>query len=165
MGANKLRPAVLGGLLVGVLSALPIVNIGNVCCCLWVICGGMLAAYLLQQGQPFAITVADGALVGLLAGLFGGVIAVLLSVPFEMMMAPFQAQFLERFLENAGDMPSEARDLIERFGRPGNPVMIVFRLIITSIVFSVFGLLGGLLGAALFKKGAPPQPAGATPQQ
>jgi len=44
-------PALLGGLFIGVLSALPVVQICN-CCCLWIIGGGLLAAYLQQQNQP-----------------------------------------------------------------------------------------------------------------
>ena len=38
--APKLQPALYGGLFIGVLSALPLINIGN-CCCLWVIGGGV----------------------------------------------------------------------------------------------------------------------------
>ena len=52
MQASKLQPALLGGVFIGVLSALPIVSAGNLCCCLWVLSGGALAAYLLQQNQP-----------------------------------------------------------------------------------------------------------------
>ncbi len=33
----------------GVLSALPFINILNACCCLWVVTGGVVAAYLLQE--------------------------------------------------------------------------------------------------------------------
>ena len=61
--APKLQPALYGGLFIGVLSALPIINIGN-CCCLWVIGGGVLATYLMQQNHPYPIAAADGALVG-----------------------------------------------------------------------------------------------------
>ena len=74
MDSGRLQPALYGGLFIGVLSALPLVNVGNCCCCLWVVCGGVLAVYLRQQNSPFAVTSAEGALVGLLAGLFGGVI-------------------------------------------------------------------------------------------
>ena len=35
------QPAVIGGVIMGVLSALPIVSAGNVCCCLWVVVGGL----------------------------------------------------------------------------------------------------------------------------
>ena len=53
---GRLQPALLGGVFIGVLSTLPIINIGNLCCCRWVISGGALAAYLLQQNQPEPIT-------------------------------------------------------------------------------------------------------------
>ena len=42
---ERVQPALWGGVFIGVLSALPIVNFGNCCCCLWVICGGALAAH------------------------------------------------------------------------------------------------------------------------
>jgi hypothetical protein len=44
MGGQKLQPAVLGGLLIGVRSALPFVSM---CCCLWVIAGDVLTTCLL----------------------------------------------------------------------------------------------------------------------
>ena len=44
----------------------------------------MLAVYLRQQNSPYAVTSADGALVGLLAGMIGGVIGVIISIPIEM---------------------------------------------------------------------------------
>ena len=157
MSPNKLRPAVLGGLLMGVLSALPIIQIGNVCCCLWVVLGGLLAAYLMQQGHPYPITIADGALVGLIAGAIGGVLTVFLSIPIEMALAPIQQRFLERFLENAGDLPVNTRDLIAQFSRPSSPILVAIRLCLSVMVGMVFSLIGGILGAAIFKKGAPPQ--------
>ena len=63
--AERLQPAFWGGLFIGVLSALPIVQVGNCCCCLWVVTGGVLAAYLRQQQSPYAIPASEGALVGL----------------------------------------------------------------------------------------------------
>jgi len=56
------QPAFIGGLVMGVLSALPLVSAGNICCCLWVVTGGLVAAYLLQQNQAMPISPADGAL-------------------------------------------------------------------------------------------------------
>ena len=34
MGQDRLQPALYGGLVIGVLSGLPIVSMGNCCCCL-----------------------------------------------------------------------------------------------------------------------------------
>jgi hypothetical protein len=155
--APKLQPALFGGLFIGVLSALPIINIGN-CCCLWVIGGGVLATYLMQQNHPYPIAAADGALVGLLAGLFGGLLGALLSIPIEMMMGPVQKQIMERILANAQDMPEETRRMLENMNV--GAVAIVFKLVFSVFIGAVFGMLGGLLGVALFKKKDLPPPSG-----
>ena len=99
--------------MLGVLSALPIVAVGNICCCLWVVSGGAVAAYALQQRQPARVTPGEGALVGLLAGLIGTFIYVLLSVPINLLMAPFERQLVER-LVTFGNMPPEFRDYVNR---------------------------------------------------
>ena len=75
----------------GVLSALPLVAAGNLCCCLWVVSGGAIAAYLLQQNQSTPITPGDGALAGLFAGLVGAAIYLVLSIPISFLMAPMNS--------------------------------------------------------------------------
>jgi hypothetical protein len=158
---SRLQPAFLGGLFIGVLSALPLINIAN-CCCLWVLGGGVLAAYLMQQNYPYAITAADGALVGLMAGVIGGVIGAIISIPMDAMMAPFARQVMERIAANP-DMPPETRDFLESMSTGGITVFrIVLRLFFGVIVGGIFAMLGGLLGVALFKKKdlPPPPPPG-----
>jgi hypothetical protein len=145
------------------LSALPIVNAGNCCCCLWVVLGGMLAVYLRQQNSPFAVTSAEGALVGLMAGLIGGVVGTILSIPVAAMMGPFQHQLLERILSARPDIPVETRDMIERAAnRTGaaGAAALAFQFMWMVVMGGIFGLLGGLLGVAVFKKNAPPPPQG-----
>jgi hypothetical protein len=155
---SKIQPAVYGGLFIGVLSALPLINIAN-CCCLWVIGGGVLATYLLQQNYPLSITAADGALVGLLAGIIGGVVGVILSVPIELAMGPVQQRLLERLVLSNPDLPPNTREIFENMATRGiTAVMIVFRLIFGVCIGAIFGMLGGLLGVALFKKKDLPPP-------
>ena len=155
----RLQPALFGGLFIGVLSALPLINMAN-CCCLWVLGGGVLAAYLMQQNYPYPIQAADGALVGLLAGLFGGVLGALLSIPIDIMMAPVQHRILERILAANPDFPDDARTMIENMSARG--VAIVFKLVFSVFIGLVFGMLGGLLGVALFRKKDAPPPPGTT---
>ena len=154
-----LQPALLGGVVIGVLSALPLVNLANVCCCGWVLFGGGLSAYLLQQARVQPVSVGDGVLVGLLAGVFGAVVLGVVSIPLNMMMAPFQAGIMEDALANARDLPPEARAFIESLssGAVAGAASIV-AFLISLVVFSVFGMFGGLFGALLFKKNAPPPP-------
>ena len=160
MDSSRLQPAFYGGLLIGVLSALPIVQYGNCCCCLWIIAGGMLAVYLRQQNSSFSVTSAEGALVGLLAGVIGGLIGGVLSALIQSALGPFQRQLLERLVSSRPDVfPPEMRDTLERAEAAGRgPLRIVFGIVFMLVAGAVFGMLGGLLGVAVFKKDAPPPP-------
>ena len=153
---ERLQPALWGGLFIGVLSALPLVNIGNCCCCLWVLVGGALAVYLRQQNTPFQLDAAEGAIMGLMAGLFGAVIGSIVAIPFQMMSGPMQQQMMERILSDNPEITPEMRAWIERFSVTSG--LWIVSLLVSLVVYAVFGLLGGLLGVAIFKRNLPPPP-------
>ncbi len=156
------QPALIGGVVMGVLSALPLVNVFNACCCGWVICGGVVAAYVLQQNTAAMITPGDGALVGLLAGLIGAFIAVLVSIPIDILVGPMERAFAERIVDMAGTMPPEWRDFLDRYSRRGAEGFALFvvgkivGLMFWIVAGSIFSTIGGTLGALLFKKEPPP---------
>jgi hypothetical protein len=156
MDSARLQPALLGGVFIGVMSALPFISAGNCCCCLWVLAGGALAVYLRQQNLPAPIDAAEGALLGLMAGAIGGVIWGVLSIPVDMLMGPMMQEWMDRIMAGSEDMPPEAREWFDRM-MDGN-VRRVAGFFINLVASVVFGLLGGLLGVAIFKKTAPPQP-------
>jgi uncharacterized protein YqgC (DUF456 family) len=134
----------------GALSALPIISAGNICCCLWMVCGGAVAAYVLQQNQETAVTPGDGALAGLLAGLAGAVIYLVLTIPITILMAPLQQAMMDRFLRNAGNLPPEFRDYVGT--SVGTVVGVAIGFFFILVFGCIFSTLGGLLGAAIFKK-------------
>lgn len=146
------KSSLIGGLVIGVLSALPVISAGNLCCCLWVVTGGIVASYLLQQERTEPITPGDGALVGLLAGIAGAVVHLLLSIPLAMLMAPMQRRMIEQ-LVNRGSIPPEWQDLFASAAGGGLGLTIGFLLML--FVGSIFATLGGLLGAAVFRKTQP----------
>ena len=154
--SDRLQPALWGGLFIGVLSALPLVSAGNCCCCLWVLVGGVLAAYLRQQNNPYQIDAAEGAIVGLMAGALGGVVCAILSIPFQMMTGPMQQDWMDRVLSNNPEVTPEMREMVERLTTGAGFQLI--GAIISVVVFSIFGTLGGLIGVAVFKKNLPPPP-------
>jgi hypothetical protein len=146
------QPALIGGAVSGVLSALPIISAGNLCCCLWVVGGGVVAAYVLQQNQGRSIPPGDGALAGLLAGLTGALIYLLLSIPITLLMAPMERIMMERIIES-GRMPPEFREMMGTY--TGGAVRLLIGFCLMLVVGSIFSTLGGLLGAAIFKKQTP----------
>jgi len=60
-------------------------------------------------------------------------------------------------------MPPAARQILENMSGPTTAAGLMGRLVIrvvifcfTLVIWSIFATLGGLLGAAIFKKSAPP---------
>ena len=155
MSAPKMLPALLGGLFIGVLSSLPYIKGGNICCCLWVVSGGALAAWLMQQNTPRPITVGEGALVGLLSGLAGTLVWVVLAILGMLLFSttPFDMADFQRAMSEGRDVPPEAREALENLSPA---VMLVVGGVIWAVVSMVFATVGGLLGALMFRrKGGP----------
>jgi hypothetical protein len=163
MGPAKHQPALFGGVTIGVLSALPVVNVVNFCCCAWVVFGGALAAYLMQQNHPAPVSPGDGAIVGLLAGAIGAVVGSVLAIPVSIAMGPFQADMIERILQGTQDLPPEVQSIFEQMRdnmMTGAAIGIgfIFSLLFSLCFYSIFGLLGGLLGSVMFRKNTPQSP-------
>ena len=145
----------------GVLSALPIIAAGNICCCLWVICGGVAAAYALQQGQAQPITPADGAFVGFLSGILGAFVYIVIYVPTEVVIGPVEREMMQRVIDNMGGAEG-FRSYFERSQVVGGPIRYAISFLTMLFVGAIFSTIGGLLGALMFRKrevpGAPGTP-------
>jgi hypothetical protein len=148
------QPALLGGLLIGVLSSLPVVKIAN-CCCLWVIAGGLLTVYLQQQAQAEPVETGDAVVGGLIAGLVGGLIAIVVGyLEFVALGSMFNvADQVRQALDQNPQMPADIRDMIVNLVSGKGVALLAF---IQLPVYAVFGMLGALLGTALFRKKQPP---------
>ena len=158
MSAPKLMPALLGGLFIGVLSSLPIIQRGNACCCLWIVVGGVIAAWLMQQNTPRPVTPGEGALVGLLAGVFGAVTMALVNGALALAFGvPPVFDEIKRGMESSAADP-DSRAFVETVG-PLFLVAVFFA--VGTVVSAVMATLGGLLGAVIFRRragGPPPSP-------
>ena len=155
------QAVLLGGLFIGVLSALPIVNLAN-CCCLWILGGGAIAAYLTLQEHPGPFGLMDGARVGFRAGIFGAVIWLFASTTVDLMLAPLQQSAADFMLRNATDIPPEVRSWLENLDSTASlPARMIIGFFFQLFVAAPFAALGGLLGAAVFGRPAEsrsPQP-------
>ncbi len=152
---SMFMPALIGGGLAGVLSGIPIINC---LCCLWIIGGAMLAAYLLAKDSKVMLSLGDGAIVGALAGVIAAIVDFFVSMPFQAMSEDIFRNVMERFSEYADEMPQGWESLMEGGGFEASVAMTILGLLIAAVVFSILGALGGILGMSLFgKKFFPPQ--------
>jgi hypothetical protein len=156
-----LQPVLLGGLFIGVLSALPVISIGN-CCCLWIIGGGFLTVRLALPDAARSTGPGRGAFLGLMAGVAGAFVWLLAALALDVLIAPFQERMIEEMLRNAQDLPPNARELIEMVaGRASSPARFVVGFAF-QLFGAIFSALGGLLGAMFFRRDVPPAVGGDT---
>ena len=156
---NKLKPALIGGVLLGLLSVIPFVSAANLCCCLWAIVGGALATMLYVKQSPTPANAGDGAMLGAVAGVVGAVIYVIIGVPIQIAMGPVMQDMMVDLVRNID--PSQADLMRRQFEASGNAIApIIIQSLIIAVFLIVFAIVGGLLGIPIFekRKGAPPPP-------
>src|SRR5438034_1868234 len=108
---NKLKPAIIGGVVLGLLTARPFINWANICCCLWAIVGGALASYVYIKGSPTPAKAGDGAIVGVIAGVIGAAIYVVIGIPLSILVGGVTRELFAKVMESIN--PSQA-DMIRR---------------------------------------------------
>lgn len=159
-------PALIGGLFLGVTSALPILNFVNCACCALVIGGGILASFLYLRDYPpqfQAATYGDAAVLGALTGVFGGIIWAMVSVPLSFLKLQLggmaDLRKLREQLQNP-DIPPPVREIILRMMEGGalSFGVILFQLGVDLIVSVIFAIIGAIIGFALFQKRPPAGP-------
>ena len=151
-----LVPALIGGGIAGFLSAVPIINIANCFCCLWIIAGGMLSAYLFSKESARPLTSGDGAIVGIFSGIVAAVVEFLVSIPFQAISNRIMRAVMERMHEYSDEFPAGWDRWLERGAIETTLAWSILGLLISVAIFSLMGALGGILGVTLFKKKTPP---------
>lgn len=166
-----LKPALIGGVLFGILSSIPVISLLNCACCAWIIGGGMLAAYLYVKDSPFPVTLGRGAGLGLLTGVIGTAAHALFMIPLYMLIRQGGlgiAEIIREVLRTLPNMPPEVEEAFRALSDKGGVHLLVWIvvLIFTLAIYCLAAMLGGVLGVALFEKRKPGAPsAGPTPQE
>ena len=169
---SLLKSALIGGVALGVLSALPVISAVNCLCCAWVVAGGVLAAYLQVKNSAAAVSLGTGVLLGLITGVIGAVVDTLFSIPLTMAMSGIGMGFAEQMrqmVEEVPSMPPEARETLRSLAAGGVGVgsaLFILAAFFKLFLYAVMAMIGGALGVALFEKrkpGAPGVPAAYQP--
>lgn len=156
---DKLKPAIIGGVILGVLSAIPAVN---TCCCIWALVGGLVAANMYIKSSPNPVTPADGAIVGAIAGAVGAVLIIVVGIPLQLIFGAAMSSMMGGLIQNADPRQAEQIQMAMASGLGfGRAILNALMYSVTAVIFSA---VGGLLGVALFEKRkggpgvAPPPP-------
>jgi len=144
-------PALIGGAVAGILAGIPLVNC---LCCIWIIGGAMLAAYLLVKDSPVVLSSGDGAIVGVFTGIVAALVLSIVNILLKDLNREFFQRLIERAAEYMEEMPPGFEDLLEGGGIETSVPGFFLGLVIRVIIFSAFGALGGIIGISLFGKKA-----------
>ncbi len=147
---NKLKPAIIGGVVVGLLSVIPFVNWANLCCCLWALLGGALASYLYIKNSSVPATPGDGAILGAMAGVVGAVISVVIGIPVSILTSGLMIGILVRLMESVN--PSQAEMMRAQIAAGQSVVGAIVNGLIVAVLLVIFSTLGGLIGIPIFEK-------------
>ncbi|MBC7364366.1 MAG: hypothetical protein H5U07_07470 [Candidatus Aminicenantes bacterium] len=144
-----LKPAVLAGAVAGLISAVPFFNC---LCCLWIIAAAAFSVYLLAQKSEASLKSSDGFLAGILTGLVASLVNGLLEIPLRPVYLSFFGRFFEAMSSFMEEMPSGWENLTQMRDQGFNLAWFLLELLLSSILFSLFGAIGGLIGYSLFAK-------------
>ncbi|HVF88620.1 MAG TPA: hypothetical protein VNH22_01050 [Blastocatellia bacterium] len=167
---SKLQPALVGGLIAGLLSSIPFINWVNICCCLWILLGGVVAARMLIKRSPvLPVTSGEGATAGALAGLVGAAIYLVIGVPLALLTESLFLEMVRHFVESMNNPQASAefeRRIREMQNQPlaQKLAMGLINFVWYSVVMVGFSTVGGIIGVALFEKRKGQPPPGYYPQ-
>jgi hypothetical protein len=166
---SMLKPALTGGILLGVLSSIPYLNF-PCCCCIWIIGGGMLAAYVYVRESPVPVTLGRGVALGLFSGIIGTIVSALFLAPRYLIHRTGMIDQIRHNIDQMPNIPAETRQMVSTMlaseGMLG--LLLVFSFFFMIAAYCILAMLGGALGVALFEKrtrdsGSPPTPANIEP--
>lgn len=142
-------PALIGGAVAGLLSGIPLLNC---LCCLWIIGGAMLSAYLFSKDSPIVLSAGDGAILGAFSGIIAAVVNSVISIPLHAANLAFIQGLIERVAEYSDEFPSGWETLFERSISEASFPMFMLSLMMSAIIFAALGALGGIIGISIFGK-------------
>lgn len=153
------RPAIIGGLIVGLGSVIPIISLLNCCFCAWALIGGAVASKILVDNTTRPIIASEGAKAGAMAGVIGGGIYLFgqLLLSLSGAASAMMLRILERVAEstNNPDLQATMQQAIEQTANQTGAQRLISALpiaIIGAAVLVGFTVLGGVLGVKFFEK-------------
>ena len=152
--SDKTQSILIGGAVVAVLST-SYIGFINCLCCAGVIIGAMTAVWHYTNTNSLTIPAGEGAIIGRLAALTGSVLAILINYILMSLGIRSDQVITEFILNRFGDqMPIEQVEAMEdqldaslTFGS------YLLNGLIGLVVSTIFGTIGGAIGASVFKKG------------
>jgi len=139
------KPAAIGGVIGGIASSIPVLNMLNMCFCLLIMVGAVAAVFMfLNEHSQEQLADTDGAIIGAMAGGIAGVIATVLNWTVGWALASVLAGI---YTSLYGLLPGPMLSVMSiGFGRG------ILMIPVNIAINVAFGALAGFLSLQLFFK-------------
>jgi len=142
---EMVKPILIGGIIGGVLSSVPLIGCLKCCCCLLYVLSGVITAYLMSKefdpsDRDYLIS---GALSGCIAGFVNWVLDILITFIQYGTMVPFMANYYTSEYMNMM--------IIEGIITLMTLILIILSIPLYMIMGAIFGSVGGMLYGKLMK--------------
>jgi hypothetical protein len=136
--------ALIGGLVMAILTQVPVLNLINclICAGLWI--GGIAAVWFYRRQTGQFLSGGQGAVLGALAGVIGAIIGAIVGIIFG-------GALLSSMI--AADPTGTASDLLGGLAVSGTVSIVSF--VFNIILYPLFGAIGGAAYASIAKPPAP----------
>ena len=84
----RIKGVLAGGIVGGLLSAIPFVNWGNCLCCLWIILAGAIASTVHVKSSTEGVSKTDGTITGLISAVPMVALYVIVGLPLNLLLGP-----------------------------------------------------------------------------
>ncbi|MGB7539169.1 MAG: hypothetical protein WBM17_11580 [Anaerolineales bacterium] len=158
---SMLIAAGIAGVVMALVSKIPILGCINICCAAGIWGSGILAIWIYRmsdKAQP-GLTIGQGVLLGLITGVVGALLASILggisSLIFgSMSSSAAYMDYLNQIPGAAESLDASSRQIIDQFAAASGSVL--FSTCCNFVIYPLFGMIGGLIGTALIWKTNPP---------
>ena len=159
------RAVLIGGIVGGVLGVVPVLYIGNCCCCLWFALGGVIATLIYRGMLPYSLTSGIGATLGFVSGIVSGLVT---SIVWFLILNSFlknpalydpESELRRTFEENmrsgysSMNVPtSQVDQIVGQFNQVMstiNPQMAIMYLLIGLILLTVIGAVASMIAGII----------------
>ena len=98
---SKQRAALLGGLVIGLVSGIPGLSLINCCCCAGILIGGALSVYLYKEeftAEMPPLESSDVLILSIIAGIIGALVATVVSGMVSILFGPVETEFFRKIM-------------------------------------------------------------------
>ena len=137
------KPALLAGVVGGIVSAIPILGLAN-CCCLWVIATIIWAEFMYKSENGF-VDIGPGAAIGAITGGVIGIVDGFLGLIVWAIFGNWYSMFIQNLVQRF-DVPQQFNYGMQDFGSS------LMTSVFSFFVYIAVGAVVGLIMGAIWKK-------------